>query len=90
MSAQEPTLGQVRDELVTHMGLDQRVRQVEIAQATTSVEVASMKDELRMTKAEILTAIAANKPPSPWPAVSALAAVLSVVLLIAGRLYGAV
>lgn len=88
MTPSDPSLAQVRDEVLSQLGLDQRVRQVEITQATTTVEVAALKEDLRATKTEILSAIEANKPPSPWPAVSALAAVLSVVLLIAGRLYG--
>lgn len=85
----DPSLSQVRDEILAHVNLDGRVRKVEIQQATTEAVLASLKDEMRQTKTDIVAEIRASKPPSPWPAVSALAAVLSVVLLIAARLYGA-
>lgn len=88
MSTEEPTLRQVRDELKADLQLDGRVRQVEIQQATTATELTNLRDEVRAMKTDIVTEIRASKPPSPWPAVSALAAVLSVVLLIAANLYG--
>lgn len=88
MSTQEPTLSQVRDELKADLQLDGRVRAVEIQQATTATELTSLRDEVRSMKTDIVAEIRASKPPSPWPAVSALAAVLSVVLLIAANLYG--
>lgn len=84
----DPTLGQARDEILQHINLDGRVRHVEIQQATTEAVLSSLKDELRQTKTDIVAEIRASKPPSPWPAVSALAAVLGVVLLVAARLYG--
>lgn len=89
MGTPDPSLGQVRDEILAHVNLDGRVRKVEIQQATTEAVLSSLKDEMRQTKTDIVAEIRASKPPSPWPAVSALAAVLSVVLLIAARLYGA-
>lgn len=88
MTHGDPSLSQVRDEILQHVNLDGRVRKVEIQQATTEAVLASVKDELRQTKTDIVAEIRASKPASPWPAVSALAAVLSVVLLIAARLYG--
>jgi hypothetical protein len=90
MNAQhpDPSLRQVRDEIIQHVNLDGRVRKVEIQQATTEAVLSSLKEELRQTKTDIVAEIRASKPPSPWPAVGALAAVLSVVLLIAARLYG--
>jgi hypothetical protein len=88
MTASEPSLGQVRDEILSHVNLDGRVRHVEIQQATTSTELTGLKDEVRSMKNDIVAEIRASKPPSPWPAVGSLAAVLSVVLLVAARLYG--
>lgn len=85
----DPSVGQARDEILSHIDIDGRVRSVEIKQATTATELTSLKDEVRSMKADLITEIRASKPPSPWPAVSALAAVLSVVLLIAANLYGA-
>lgn len=83
----EPTLSQFRDELVSHIDLDGRVRSVEIRQATTETALGLLRDELRTTKTDIVAAIEANKPKSPWPAVSALAAGLSVVLVLAAAIY---
>lgn len=88
MSSTDPTLSQARDEILSHINLDGRVRSVEIKQATTEAVLASLKDELRQTKTDIVAEIRASKPPSPWPAVSALTAVLAIVLVIAARLYG--
>lgn len=89
MSHEEPTLRQVRDELKADLQLDGRVRAVEIQQATTATELTSLRDEVRAMKTDIVAEIRASKPQSPWPAVSALAAVLAVVLVVAARLYGA-
>lgn len=83
----EPTLSQLRDELVTHIDLDGRVRTVEIKQATTETALGLLRDEVRTMKNDIVAAIEANKPKSPWPAVSALAAGLSVVLVLAAAIY---
>lgn len=89
MTPPDPSLSQVRDEILSHVNLDGRVRHVEIQQATTSTELTSLKDEVRSMKTDIVAEIRASKPPSPWPAVSALTAVLSIVLVVAARLYGA-
>ena len=84
----EPSLSQVRDELKADLGLDARVRGVEIQQATTKTEVANLRDEVRSMKTDIVAAIEANKPKPVWPAVSAMAAVLGVFLVIAAAIYG--
>lgn len=88
MNSTDPSLGQVRDEILASVNLDGRVRRVEIQQATTEAVLSSLKEEMRTTKTEIVAEIRASKPPSPWPAVSALAAVLAVVLVIAANIYG--
>lgn len=89
MTSPDPTIGQARDEIIQHVGLDGRLRKVEIQQATTATELTGLKDEVRSMKTDIVAEIRASKPASPWPAVSALAAVLAVVLVISARLYGA-
>lgn len=84
---EEPTLREATNRILNHIDLDGRVRKVEIQQATTEAVLTSLKEELRQTKTDIVAEIRASKAASPWPAVSALAAVLAVVLLVAARLY---
>jgi hypothetical protein len=98
----EPSLGQVRDEILSHVDLDGRVRRVEVEQATTRAEVAGLREqiagvrdeqraareEVRTTRIEVLAAIEANKPKPVWPAVSALVAAVALILVVAQALYG--
>lgn len=99
----EPTLGQVRDELKADLRLDERVRAVEVEQAVTRTSLdglrhqvtaveegqRAVRGELKDTRAEILAAIEAAKPKPVWPAVSAVVAALALVLVVAQALYGA-
>ena len=84
----EPTLGQVRDEIVSNLNLDARVRGVEIKQATTETALAGLKDELRSFKVDVLAAIQENKPKPVWPAVSAMCAVMVVLMGMFAAIYG--
>ena len=93
MNTPEPSLKQVRDELMAGLGLDHRVRAVEIEQATAKSELASLKDEvrgqredMRTLKVELIEAIRESKP-KPWPAVSSIVAAVALILIIAERLY---
>lgn len=91
----EPALSEVHADLVGRLKHDERLRNVEQEQAAQSATMAALRDEIRAMrldaktdKAEVLAAIEANRPKSPWPAVSAMAAVLAVVLVVAAALYG--
>lgn len=84
----EPTLGQVRDELVTRLDLDTRVRGVEIKQASMETALTAVQYEVRSTKTELLAAIEANAPKPVWPAVSALCAVMVVLMGFFAAIYG--
>ena len=83
----EPTLGQVRDELVTQLNLDARVRGVEVQQAEHRSELSALRHELRTSKTDILSAIEAIKPKPIWPAVSAIVAAVGLLLIIFGLIY---
>lgn len=99
----EPSLGQVRDELKADLQLDQRVRAVEIEQAVTRTSIDGMRhqvaaveegqraarQEAKESRAEILAAIEAVKPPkTSWPAVlSSVVAAVALLLVLAERLY---
>jgi hypothetical protein len=96
MTPEEPSLRQVRDEILTHVDLDGRVRRVEVQQAMTETALGSLKDEvrgqrqeMRDTKGEIIAAIEANKPKPVWPAVSSIVAVVALILVVAQSIYGA-
>lgn len=83
----EPTLSQVRDDLVSHLGLDARVRGVEINQAAQGTALTSLQHEVRSSKTEILAAIEAVKPKPIWPAVSAIVAAVGLLVIILGLIY---
>ena len=63
---------------------DERIRALEQGQARVEAVIA----ELPRMEDRIMAAIEAIRPKSPWPAVGALAAALSVVLVIAAAIYG--
>ncbi|WP_374457706.1 hypothetical protein [Nocardioides sp.] len=93
----EPTLGQVRDELKADLKIDERVRAVEIEQAVTRTAIDGLShrvdrslQEAKESRAEILAAIEAAKPPkTSWPAVlSAIVAAIALLLVLAQALYG--
>lgn len=95
MSPQEPTLGQVRDELKADLKHDERLRQVEVQQAVTTtsldglrIQIGTLREENRGMEARLVAAIEAARP-KPWPAVSALVAAVALILLVAQSLYGA-
>jgi hypothetical protein len=80
----EPTLSEVHADLVGRFKHDDRLRSVE-------QEVAALRllpTEIRRMEDRLVAAIEANRPRSPWPAVSAMAAVLAVVLIVSAALYG--
>ena len=80
----EPTLSEVHADLVGRLKHDERLRAVEQQQAAT----AAVLSEIPRMESRLMTAIAESKPKSPWPAVSALAGVMGVFLVIAAVLYG--
>lgn len=80
----EPTLSEVHADLVGRLKHDERLRAVEQKIAALELLPAAVE---RM-EARLVEAIKANAPRSPWPAVSALAGVLSVVLVLAAVIYG--
>lgn len=84
----EPTNGQLRGEMLTALNLDERVRGVEIKQASTATELSGLKDELRSFKVDVLSAIEANRPKPIWPAVSALCGCMVVLMGIFAAIYG--
>lgn len=79
----EPTLSEVHADLVGRLKHDERLRQVEI-------EIGALRllpAEMRRMEDRLVSAIQEARPKSPWPAVSALAAVLGVFLVIAAAIY---
>lgn len=80
----DPSLSEVRDELVARLEHDKRLRAVEQDVAALRL----LPDEMRRMEERLVKAIEAVKPRSPWPAVSALAGALGVFLVIAAALYG--
>ena len=84
----EPSLKQVRDEVIGALGIDHRVRAVEIEQAITRTAMDGLTHEVRGMKGELLAAIAESRPKPVWPAVSALVACVALILLVAQSLYG--
>lgn len=80
----EPTLSEVHADLVGRLKQDERLRAVEQQQAAMAAVIA----EIPRMEERLMAAIHEVKPKSPWPAVSALAGALSVVLVIAAVLYG--
>lgn len=79
----DPTLSEVHADLVGRLEQDKRLRVVEQQQAAMTTAIA----ELPRMEQRLKDAIADLKPKSPWPAVSALAGVLGVFLVIAAVLY---
>lgn len=86
-NAPEPTLSQLRDDIVSLFEIDARVRNLEIGAAQSAALFNGLKDEVRAMKSDLITAIEKNAPRSPWPAVSALTAVFAVVLVVAAAVY---
>jgi hypothetical protein len=79
----EPTLSEVHADLVGRLRQDERLREVEKQVASLSNLPALMERmENRLT-----TAIADNKPKSPWPAVGALTGVMSVLCVVFAAIY---
>lgn len=63
---------------------DERIRELETGMAEVKTVLASLPSmEQRLIKA-----IEENKPKSPWPAVSALAGLVGVALVLAAAIYG--
>lgn len=83
----EPSLSQVHADLRAHLKLDERVRGVEIRQASLDTGMEALRAEVREMKVDLLTAIKENTPKSPWPAVASLAAVFAVFLTLAAAIY---
>ncbi|HEY9266000.1 MAG TPA: hypothetical protein VIQ11_15490 [Mycobacterium sp.] len=79
----EPTLSEVHADLVGRLKQDERLREVEKQVASLS----NLPDLMQRMEARLVTAISDNKPKSPWPAVGSLAAVMSVLLVLAAAIY---
>lgn len=79
----EPTLSEVHADLVGRLKQDERLREVEKQVASLS----NLPDLMQRMEARLVTAISDNKPKSPWPAVGSLAAVMSLVLVLAAAIY---
>lgn len=79
----EPTLSDVHADLVGRLKQDERLREVEKQVAALS----NLPDLMQRMELRLVTAINENRPKSPWPAVGALAAVMSVVLVLAAAIY---
>lgn len=80
----EPTLSEVHADLVSRLKQDERLRTVEQQQAAMAAAIA----EIPRMEQRLITAIQELKPRSPWPAVSAIAGVVAVFLVVAAVLYG--
>jgi hypothetical protein len=77
------SLSQVHADLVERLEQDKRLRDVEQHIAALKL----LPSEIQRMEIRLVAAIEGNKPKSPWPAVSALAGVLSVVLILAAAIY---
>jgi hypothetical protein len=84
MPDREPTLSEVHADLVGRLQQDDRLRKVEQDLAALRL----LPGEIQRMETRLVSAIEANRPKSPWPAVSAIAAVFAVVLVVAAALYG--
>ena len=79
----EPSLSEVHADLVGRLKQDERLREVEKQVASLS----NMPDLMQRMEARLVVAISDTKPKSPWPAVGALAAVMSVLIVLLAALY---
>lgn len=79
----EPTLSEVHADLVGRLKHDERLREVEQKVASLS----NLPELMQRMEARLTTAIADNRPKSPWPAVGSVAAVMSVLLVIFAAIY---
>lgn len=79
----EPTLSEVHADLVGRLKHDERLREVEQKVASLS----NLPDLMRQMEQRLTTAIADNRPKSPWPAVGSVAAVMSVLLVVFAAIY---
>lgn len=91
----EPTMSDLAAQIERGFAHDERVRSLEQEVAALRLLPAEMRrmedritSENKASEDRIRSEIRDNKPKSPWPAVSALAAVLAVVLVIAAAIYG--
>ena len=80
----------IRADVVSRLEHDKRLRAVETEQAAMAKSLEMMQENLPKMEERLMTAIANAKPPSPWPAVGALAGVLAVLLTVAGFASGAI
>lgn len=80
----EPSLSEVHADLVGRLDHDERLRDVEQQVAVLS----TMPDAMRRMEDRLVTAIEESKAKSPWPAVSALAGVMAVMLVVTAAIYG--
>lgn len=79
----EPSLSEVHADLVGRLKHDERLRQVEQQVAVLS----TVPEAMQRMEARLMAAIAEHAPKSPWPAVSALAGMLGVFLVLAAAIY---
>ena len=84
MNMTEPTLSEVHADLVGRLKHDERLRDLETRQARVETAIT----EIPRMEARLIAAIQELKPKSPWPAVSAIAGVVAVFLVVAAVLYG--
>jgi len=77
------SLSEVHADMVARLKQDERLREVEKQVATLS----TLPEAIQRMEDRLVNAIESTKPKSPWPAVSALAGVLAVVLVVAAAIY---
>jgi len=80
----------IRADVVSRLEHDKRLRAVETEQAAMAKSLEMVHENLPKMEERLMAAIAAAKPASPWPAVGALAAVMAVLLAVAGFASGAI
>ncbi|GAB7004416.1 hypothetical protein JCM18899A_18890 [Nocardioides sp. AN3] len=77
------SLSLLRQDIAAGFKHDDRIRALEIEQAETKALLA----EIPKMEKRLVDAIRENRPRSPWPAVSALAGVAGVLLVLAAAIY---
>lgn len=85
---EDPQLRAVHEDIVTRLEHDARLRKVEQDLAALRLLPAEMQRMESRIVAALVELKGDLKPKPVWPAVSALAAVLGVVLIITAALYG--
>lgn len=79
----DPTLRDVHQDLVSRLNQEDRLRAVEQHIAALRL----LPGELQRMEARLVAAIDGNRPKSPWPAVSAVVALVALALALAAAIY---